>query len=144
MRVAFDIGGVISKFPRICRQMIVALTRGGAEVFILTDIHDRVSVLDVLRRNEICPPVPEANVFTSDYAVYGEACKAVLVDRLAIDVLIDDHGGYVAWPWAQPAPMRLLVQPDQRRPYHAPEWETDGSEGDFGRHAYCLGADDLT
>lgn len=136
MKVAFDIGGVISKYPEICRGMIAALCAGGADVFVITDRHDRGKVLDDLRRNGICPPVAEADVHVSDYGVHGEACKAVLLRSLAIDVLIDDHGGYVAWPWPTPAPMRLLAMPDVRRPYYAEAWETDGSEGDFGRRAF--------
>jgi hypothetical protein len=120
MKVAFDIGGVLSKFPETFRAMVAALISGGAEVLVLTDMHDR----------------READVHVADYARHGEACKAILVRDLGIDVLIDDHGGYLAWPWATPAPVRLLVTPDPRRPYYAPGWETGGAEGDFGRRAF--------
>lgn len=136
MRIAFDIGGVISKYPSVCRAMIESLIAGGSEVFVITDMHPRDKVLDVLCRNSICPPVRQENVYVADYKRYAEACKSVIVRDLKIDILVDDHGGYVAWPWADPAPMRLWTFPDPRRPYHAPDWGTDGSEGDFGRHAF--------
>ena len=89
------------------------------------------------------PPVTyvESDVYSADYKAHGEACKAVLLRELGIDVLVDDHPGYLVWPWPGPAPLRLRVEPDVHRPYHAPEWETDGSEGDFGRHAYYGGGD---
>jgi hypothetical protein len=136
MKVAFDIGGVLSKFPETFRAMVAALISGGAEVLVLTDMHDRPAMLDMLGRNGVVPPVREADVHVADYARHGEACKAILVRDLGIDVLIDDHGGYLAWPWATPAPVRLLVTPDPRRPYYAPGWETGGAEGDFGRRAF--------
>lgn len=137
LRVAFDIGGVLSKYPDTCRALVMALDSGGVEVHVITDMHDRPQMLHMLVRNGFVPPIAEDHVHTADYAQHGEACKAVLVRELGIDVLIDDFPGYVAWPWPTPAPMRLLTTPDSRRPYYAPTWETCGNEGDFGRRCYC-------
>jgi hypothetical protein len=138
MRIAFDIGGVISKYPEVCRGLIHALAADVPrhEVFVVTDMHDRTALLETLRRNAICPPVLEVNVLVADYERHGEGCKAVILRDRGIDLLVDDHGGYLAWPWPGPAPMRLLVQPDQRRPYHSHTWRTTDVEGRFGRRAY--------
>lgn len=134
MKIAFDIGGVLSKYTQVCKEWLAVMKTGGAEVFILTDMHDRAQMLYMLALNGI--DVPADHVYTADYKKYGEACKAILMRQLGIDILVDDHPGYTIWPWPEPAPMRLLVQPDVRRAYYAPEWATDGKEGDFGRKAF--------
>jgi hypothetical protein len=143
MRVAVDIGGVLSKYPDWFREWLGGQAAGGIEVFVLTDIHDRAQVLDMLGRNGFLDVIPAENVYVSDYQAYGEACKAVLCRDLGVAVLIDDHPGYLVWPWpGVPAPLRLQVLPDVTRPYYATGWRTDGSEGDFGRRAYYGGSCD--
>ncbi|MEK6860594.1 MAG: hypothetical protein AABY07_01365 [Nanoarchaeota archaeon] len=53
MRISFDIGGVISKYPEIFKKIIEALYYSdGIDVYILTDMHDRVQIEDQLKRNE--------------------------------------------------------------------------------------------
>lgn len=132
--IAFDIGGVLSKYPDTCRRLIGDLMRGGHAVCVITDQHDHAEVMRTLVANGFSPPIPPQSVFCADYQHHGDACKAVLMRRLGVTILVDDHPGYAVWPWPEPAPMRLLVQPDVRRPYWAADWQCEG--GDFGRRCY--------
>ncbi len=129
MRIAFDVGGVLSKYPAVFKPFMDALLTGGVEVYIISDMHPKAKILDMLQRNGI--DLGAASVHSADYKTHGEACKAVLCRELGIDVLVDDFIGYVAEIDAPP--VRLLVMPDSSRPYYDDEWKTDGSEGDFGR-----------
>jgi hypothetical protein len=127
-RISFDIGGVLSKYPTIFLPMVKALIAGGAEVHVITDMHDREKTLNTLAMNGFdC--IPPERVHNANYAEHGELCKAVLLKRLGIDVHLDDFPGYLA----EGCPVRLQVLPDPREPYYHDEWKTDGSEGNFGR-----------
>lgn len=129
LRVSFDIGGVLSKYPAIFRPMIVALTTGGAEVHILTDMHEHPKVLAMLAMNGLGPDlIPPARVHCADYAGLGERCKAAVIAREGIDLHIDDFPGYCAGGGLQ-----ALIWPNPDEPYFHDDWKTDGSEGDFGR-----------
>ncbi len=138
MRIAFDVGGVLSKYPSIFKPLLAALHlgRSDVEVFIISDMHPVEKVIDMLERNKVC--FYKHRVRSADYKTHGELCKAMLCMELEIDILIDDHPGYVAVPGTPP--VRLLVMPDPNLPYYASNksreeeyWHTDGSEGDFGR-----------
>jgi hypothetical protein len=50
MKIAFDIGGVLSKFPDQFRHLALLAISGSWEVFVITDMHDRASVLKMLGR----------------------------------------------------------------------------------------------
>ncbi len=132
IRVAFDIGGVLSKYPAIMRALTTALVAGGAEVHVITDMQDKADVVRQLQANEF-GHIPAANVHCADYAKFGEGCKAELLRELNIDVFLDDFIGYVS---AGGCPVRLLVMPDASKPYYADEWKTAGAEKDFGRRVY--------
>lgn len=135
MRIAFDIGGTLSKWPGIFRPLVNALCASNSiEVFVISDMHDVAKMAAMVIGNGM--NVDPANVYSADFNKYGECCKAVLCRELKIDMLIDDHGGYVYVPGSPP--VRLLVMPDPTQPYYADDWITDGSEGDFGRR--CKGA----
>jgi hypothetical protein len=139
LRVAFDIGGVLSKYPEVCRRWVLAMSLGQVDLYVLTDMHDSEKILRQLGDNRLMPPFSAANVYPADYAIYGEACKAILCRELDIDILIDDFPGYLVWPWPEiPAPMRLQVVPDPFRPYWSPGWKVAECDGDFGRRAYVL------
>lgn len=143
LRIAFDVGGVLSRFPDEFFVLIETLrlgteavrrtgNMGGVEVFILSDMHPKEKVVAMLAANGYA--LHPDRVLVADYATHGELCKAVACGLNAIDILVDDHMGYVATPGSPP--VRLLVMPDPHRPYYAtgePHWHTDGSEGGFGR-----------
>ncbi len=128
VRVAFDIGGVLSKYPVILQAMAQALHDGGAEVFVITDMQGPDRVLELLEANGFGFINP-ANIICADFETYGEGCKAVVLERLYIDVFLDDFPAYVT----RGCPVRLLVQPDLETPYYDDSWQTDGAEGEFGR-----------
>lgn len=138
LRVAIDIGGVLSKYRELVRLAVVIGTHWGCELYVLTDM-PKAQAVAMLRLNGW--EIPEDRVIACNYAVLGERCKAEACRALGIDILIDDHVGYVAIPGAPP--VRLLVMPDPDRDYYHPDWKTDDSEGDFGRVvAVRAGAED--
>lgn len=128
-RVAFDIGGVLTKYPDVLRPLVQALLDGGAEVHVVTDMKGHEKVVDLLWDNGF--KIPRDNVHCADFERYGEACKAKLLQQLEIDVFMDDFPAYLV----EGCPVRLLVQPDLKRPYYHDTWKTDGAEGDFGRRS---------
>lgn len=133
IRVALDIGGVISKYPDEVRALAEAIVAGGGEVHVITDMHDREDVIGQLDANSFGFIAPD-RVHCADYATHGEGCKAELLASLGIDVLLDDFVGYVAIPGC---PVRCLVMPDAERPYWHPTWNAGKAEGsDFGRRVY--------
>lgn len=137
MKIAFDVGGVLSKYPQVFRPLLEVLAESfGVEVYVVSDMHPETKIIDMLTLNDLYRFVDF--VRSADYKTHGEMCKAVLCRELGIDLLIDDHMGYLATP-GKPL-VRLLVMPDPTLPYYAtavepgdPHWNTDGSEGDFGR-----------
>jgi hypothetical protein len=136
MRIAFDIGGVLSKYPDEFRKMIIPLAIWH-EIFVITDMHDKAEVVKMLQENNfgLVACITEDHIYTADYATYGEMCKAVLLRDLKIDVFIDDFVGYMQWDSSfGPAPIRLLIMPDARKPYWHETWKAEG--GDFGRRKF--------
>ncbi len=131
MRLALDIGGVLSKFPNVFRPLVRALldSSGEVEVYILSDMKPHAKAVAFCHDNGFL--VPPERILCADYAAHGEMCKALVCEQHAIDVLVDDHIGYLAT--GDMPLVRLLVMPDPCLPYYADDWQTDGSEGDFGR-----------
>ena len=129
IKIAIDIGGVLSKYPDILKPLIKIL-RGvaGVQVLILTDMK-RDKALTMLSDNGV--DIDPEDVHSADYDTHGEACKAVLCAELGVHMLIDDHLGYVCIPGDPP--LRLLVQPDASLPYYHPTWKTGSDSGSFGR-----------
>lgn len=127
-RYAFDVGGVMSKFPSLFREMMLALQNDGHEVYVISDMHPEQKILYMLYLNGFGFVKPE-NVISANYSLHGEFCKAKVCEDLSIDVLVDDFIGYVG----DGTHLRLLVMPDSSKPYYADDWTTDKSEGDFGR-----------
>ena len=113
MKMAFDIGGVLGKYPNVFRPMVSALQKGGAEVFVLTDITDIKVAQEQLSRYEYIFS-PEM-ILCADFEKYGERCKSVLIKEYGIDVLIDDHPGYCA----DSGCVSLFVWPDPLIPYES-------------------------
>lgn len=132
-KIAFDIGGVISKYPDEFRTLICALEASGFEIHIITDQPVKSEVLKQLNDNGFGFLRPEL-IHCANYSIYGEMCKAVLVHDLGIRFLVDDFAGYLAWDSSLgPAPIRLRVEPDVWRPYNHPNWLSSES---FGRSCY--------
>lgn len=131
IRVAFDIGGVLSKYPDVLRPLLKLLVDAGAEVFCVTDMHPLDLVLETLRLNNFDFLGP-ARVLVADYQTHVEGCKAVLLQQHQIDLLVDDFIGYLA----EPGPIRCLVMPDSSKPYYHSTWKTVSGEADFGRKIF--------
>lgn len=135
MKIAFDIGGVLSKYPDIFRPLVDLLCnrgndpRYGIEVYIISDMKPHEKAVAFCHDNGFM--VPAERIICANYEIDGEMCKAETCWSLGIDILIDDFPGYVATLHCPP--VRLLVMPDPTRPYYADQWKTDGSEGEFGR-----------
>jgi hypothetical protein len=130
IKIGFDVGGVLSKYPEILTPLIniiVAACSDQIEIHVLSDMHPKEKIIDWLQRNQL--NIKPENVHSCDYAQHGELCKAIKCHELNIGIMMDDFVGYVA----EGAPLRLLVMPDPHRPYFHDDWKTDGSEGDFGR-----------
>jgi hypothetical protein len=135
--VAFDVGGVLSKRPEIFIPLLNALEASTeVEVYVVSDMHPKEKILDMLARNDI--KIDPARVISSNYDEHGELCKTLVCKDLNIDVLIDDFPGYVAVG----DHVRLLMMPDPTRDYYADAWQTDGSEGNFGRRLRRKKVDD--
>jgi hypothetical protein len=132
MKIAFDIGGVLSRYPNECSELIASLGHRSNVIYAITDMHDHAEVVRTLRFNHF--HFDPSYVFCADFHRYGDACKAVLLRDLGVDIFVDDHPGYLVWPWPTPAPRRLRVEPDPRRPYWHPTWRCEG--GEFGRRCY--------
>ena len=131
LRVAFDIGGVLSKRPDVFRPLVAALQAGGVEVFVVTDMPDHEQSVRFARSNGYA--IPAANILHSDYALYGEACKAETVKKNNLHLLVDDFPGYASAVATETDAVSLFTWPDPHRPYYADDFKTDGKEGDFGR-----------
>lgn len=133
LKIAFDIGGVISKYPDEFLRLYTELSTYNF-CFFITDMHDKEEVMKTLNVNNFFPNYEE--VYCADYKKYGEMCKAVLLAELEIDMFFDDFIGYLAWDSSLgPAPIRLLVMPDPYKPYWSPEWKVNDNF-DFGRRKY--------
>lgn len=146
MRVAFDIGGVLSKYPSEFRELVRCLVRGAHEVHVISDMHPREKIIQVLRLNNFIADDPwplddsalilEQNIHSADYDTYGEACKAVLLDQLDIHMFYDDHLAYMTTTFGERQPIRLLVMPSHTKPYYADNWKMPEGEPLFGRRTY--------
>lgn len=135
MRVAFDIGGVLSKYPDIFRDLIKRMVRAGVDVFVITDMHDMDQIEGMLTLNGFESLLPFTH--SADYDTHGEGCKAELLRELKIDLFFDDFIGYVT---AGGCPVRCLVMPDASRPYYHDSWKGVPGEPEFGRRVYKGGA----
>lgn len=142
MKIAFDIGGVLSKHVEFVKLLWAMQdsrdycfpSLNHFEIFICSDMHDREKTHKMLLMNGI--HVDDDHLLLSDYEKYGERCKEVLLKQHGIDIFFDDFVGYVN---AGGAKVNLLVWPDKTQPYYADTWRTDGSEGDFGRRKVLPG-----
>ena len=113
IKLAFDIGGVLGKYPTVFLPMISSLQNGGTEVFVLTDIPDMKVTQEQLNRYGYSFP-PEM-ILCADFERHGERCKSVLIKEYGNDLLVDDHPGYCA----DSGCVSLFVWPDPHKPYES-------------------------
>lgn len=139
MNIAFDIGGVLSKYKSL-RMLVASINHSihasneeWNKVFIITDMHPKEDVIKTLNNNKVW--VNPERVYCADYEKYGEAAKGILLRDLKIDIFFDDFIGYLWWDtsWGK-APVRCLIMPDATLPYWSEDWKCEG--GDFGRRKY--------
>lgn len=94
MKIAFDIGGVITRYPAEMKTLMRALQAGGIDVHIMSDIP-----MDTLRTlielNDLAF-IPVSNVHSADWAADQDMCKSKMCESLGIDMLIDDRPDYCA------------------------------------------------
>lgn len=126
-RVSFDIGGVLSKYPHVFRPMIEALQKGGAEVYVLTDMPDHEMSTKFVRDNGF--DIPADRILCADYREHGEVCKAEMIAKHGIQLHVDDFPGYCAHTKS----VSLFVWPNPDEPYYHDDFVTHGAEGSFGR-----------
>src|SRR5688500_10946570 len=94
MKIAFDIGGTISRYPTTFIRMMKALQDGGVEVFILTDMNN-ADAMKLCEQNDI-DFIDESRILSADWNTYGDLCKSRLMQQHSIDILIDDRPDYCA------------------------------------------------
>lgn len=133
MRIGFDIGGVLSKYPDVFNKFIESL--GNCFLFCITDQHPKEEVIKTLLNNGFGRWFGINNVFCADYEKHGNMCKAVLIKELELDMFIDDFDGYLQWDSTLgKQPILLKIMPDAFQPYWSDSWICDGAE--FGRRKY--------
>ncbi len=136
MRIGFDIGGVLSKYPHQFDELMRAIYFNiyFHDIFIVTDQHPKEEVLKTLAKNGFDWLNPD-NVYCADYEKYGNAAKCILIAQLGIQVFIDDFEPYLQWDSTfGEQPILLRVQPDMFKPYWHSQWKCEG--GDFGRRHF--------
>lgn len=95
MRVAFDIGGLISRYPKEMKRLMEALSDGGVEVHIVTDMNAG-DAWNACVNNGLDLLVDPRRVHSCDWSQHGDLCKTEMMERMGIDILIDDRPDYCA------------------------------------------------
>lgn len=126
LRIAFDIGGVLSAHPELRTLFDVCQASDAVEVFIVTDMPNDAA-LAMLQQNAI--RIAPERVLSADYAKHGGACKAVVCENHKIAVMLDDAINYACTG----SFLRLLVMPMVERPYYSDDWKVPSESGNFGR-----------
>ena len=116
MRVAFDIGGLISRYPEQMKTLMQALIRGGIEVHIMTDMNPKDAMNAVLENGITF--VDPRHVHSCDWSQHGDLCKTEMMAKMGIDVLIDDRPDYCA----SGDFIGLVLSPRAHVPYYHPTW----------------------
>lgn len=114
IKIGFDIGGVLSKYPEVFRPLLEALNAHPAfEVHVLTDVPPPRAVALVQRNGY---NVPVERIHSCDLKTHGHNCKAKKTEELGIDVMFDDHLPYLG----NMGKLRFHVLPENTRPFFAP------------------------
>jgi hypothetical protein len=115
VKVAFDIGGLVSRHPALMCDMMRALAAGGVDVYVLTDMNPR-DAYTACRDNAV--PVRPDRILSANWAEHGDLCKTKLVELHGIDVLVDDRPDYCA----SGDFVGLVLSPRPEVPYNHPDW----------------------
>ncbi len=116
MRIGFDIGGVISKYPDEFRFLLLALSKvPEIEIYIVTDMPRDVAK-DLLTKNNI--PWSEKRLLCGEWGDHGDKCKSVLMRKHRIEIMVDDRLDYIFGG----VKIGLMVVPRTHRKYYAPSW----------------------
>ena len=123
IKIGFDIGGVLTKYPSFFRDLILALQESQRfDVHVLSDIPDQALCVKMVHDNGF--RLHESNIHSCDYSKYGQLCKAKKGEEIGLDALIDDYIGYVACG----PEVRFLLMPDPHTPYNNEEWQDTTTE----------------
>ena len=122
MKIAFDIGGVISRYPKQMLEMMTALIKGGTEVHIITDMNQQ-DALTTCKENKILDIINRKNIHSADWSANGDKCKTEICENIGIDILIDDRPDYCA----QGNFIGLVLSPRPDTQYYAPTWKNAGT-----------------
>lgn len=139
MKIGFDVGGVISKYPNEFKRIISSFNyenesssgHGIIDLYIISDIFPIDYTWQMLVKNGISYYFDKKNVHSANYEKYGNMAKAVLIKELNLDIFVDDFDGYLQWDSSLGTqPLLLRVMPDAFKPYWSDDWRCDG---EFGR-----------
>lgn len=123
LRVSFDIGGVLSKYPHVFRPMVSALIKGGAVVYVLTDIPDHAKATKLVWDNGF--HVDADHVLCADWNEHGDSCKAEVLKAHGIHLHIDDFAPYCAHGEC----LSLFAWPNPELPYYHEDFVHDDALG---------------
>lgn len=116
MKAGFDIGGVISRYPKQMKELMKALIRGGVEVCILTDMNSK-DAMNAVMENGFDFIYPD-HIHSCDWSGHGDLCKTEVAARIGIDILIDDRPDYCA----SGDFIGLVLSPRPDVPYYHESW----------------------
>ena len=147
LKIGFDIGGVISKYPNEFTEIIGAFHKDDHLIYVITDMHPKTKVLETLSENgfiikrELNDHLPGLihpdRVYSADYEKYGNMAKAVIIKELGIQIFVDAFEGYLCWDSRLgPQPILFKVQPDAFKPYWHNDWQT--KDNVFGRRKFSV------
>jgi len=116
MKVAFDVGGLISRYPIQMKAMMKALIAGGVEVYILTDMNQQ-DARAACETNGI-DFISQDRILSADWSCHGDLCKTRMCEAHGIDILLDDRPDYTAHGDF----IGLNLSPRPHTPYYADGW----------------------
>jgi hypothetical protein len=119
MRISFDIGGVISRYPKQMKMLIWALLQSCIDVYVVTDM-PWPTARELLNSNGFdC--IDDDHLKSADWNTHGDRCKAMLLKQLAIDIHFDDYPAYCVTDCDT---IGMFVWPVPSKPFSAPGWKT--------------------
>ncbi len=120
LKVAFDLGGLISRYPGEMKTLMACLIRSGAEVFILTDMN-HIDARRAITENNLGGFISadwSKHILSADWSKHGDLCKTILMEMHKINILIDDRPNYAAIGNF----IGLVLSPRPHVPYYHNTW----------------------